>query len=227
MSASAIEAAPPASGEVIRTALPDDFDGIRFEIARMSKYVKHSATDPFMKAVSAEICGSHVEMAGRMGLGAEVEASDPRAVAIEAIEAWCREHFVYVNDPVGIEVIQMPRRMIKQTMIPPEVILGVIAPVTDAMRESFGAKVDEYVPAGIAAGDCDELSTGMISVAAAAPVEIRPLRFRFGGNQETLHHVWGRPYIGDTGVDCDLTEPGYGLGDFSKFHTYEEVEVEL
>ncbi len=227
MSASAIDAAPPTDGQVLRTALPDTFDGIRFEIARMAKYVQHAARDPFMREISAQICGAHVEMAGRMGLGAEVESSDPRAVAIEALEAWCREHLVYVNDPIGIEVIQTPKRMVKQTMVPPEVILDVIAPVHEAMVETFGDAMKGYVPPEISAGDCDELSTGIVSLAAAAPVEIRPLRFRFGGNKGTLHHVWGKPYIGDVGVDCDLTEPGYGLGDFSTFQSYEEAEVDL
>ena len=37
---SAVSAPPPGRGEVRRTALQDDFSGIRFEIARMVKYVQ-------------------------------------------------------------------------------------------------------------------------------------------------------------------------------------------
>ena len=33
--------------------------------------------------------------------------------------------------------------------------------------------------------------------------------------------------LGEEGIDSDLTEPGYNLGDYSKFEQYEEVEVEL
>ena len=246
MSRSALTAPPPESGEIIRTALPDTFDGIRFEIGKMINYVRHAARDPFMIAHTKAVVDNYVMAAARQAemRGSSLGNVDPRGVAIEAIENWCREHYVYVNDPPNIEIIQTPKRMVKQTMISDEVIRDIMAPVLGAMEEALGPDVRNYKMPGLTAGDCDEGSTVMnaqcaawsadsdqlasvIGAAAGASGQIRPVRFRFGGNGGTLHHVWARPYLGDQGVDCDLTEPGYSLGDYSRFEQYEEVEVEL
>lgn len=239
MSKSALTSPPPEAGEVIRTALPDTFDGIRFEIGKMVNYVKHAARDPFMVAHSNAIVNGYARRA-QMG-GVSLAGVDPRGLAIEAIEGWCREHYAYVNDPPNIEVIQTPKRMVKQTLIPEEVTRDIMEPILGAMSEAIGPKIREYEFPGMTSGDCDEGSTLMnaqcaawrpesdeMSAAKGAPSSnIRPVRFRFGGNGGTLHHVWARPYLGEDGIDCDLTEPGYTLGDYSKFEQYEEVEVEL
>lgn len=243
MSRSALTAPPPESGEIIRTALPDTFDGIRFEIGKMLNYVKHAARDPFMITHTKGVVGDYVAQAERQAemRGQSLGNVDPRSIAIEAIESWCREHYVYVNDPPNIEIIQTPKRMIKQTMIPDEVTREVMGPILEAMEEAVGPSVRNYKMPGLTSGDCDEGSTIMnaqcaawqgdadelVSIQGAAIGQIRPVRFRFGGNGGTLHHVWARPYLGDQGVDCDLTEPAYTLGDYSKFEQYEELEVEL
>jgi hypothetical protein len=240
MSKSALTSAPPEAGEVIRTALPDTFDGIRYEIGKMVNYVKAAAKDPFMIAHSRAIVDGYARRA-QMG-GISLAGVDPRGLAIEALEGWCREHYSYVNDPPNIEVIQTPKRMVKQTLIPEAVTRDIMEPILGAMSQAMGPKVLEYEFPGLTAGDCDEGSTLMNANCAAWRPEvgemsaakgtagsgpIRPIRFRFGGNGGTLHHVWARPYLGEDGVDCDLTEPGYALGDYSKFEQYEEVEVEL
>lgn len=229
--------APPETGQVIRTALPDTFDGIRYEIGKMVNYVKAASKDPFMIEHARSIVDGYARRA-EMG-GISLAGVDPRNLAIEALESWCRQHYAYVNDPPNIEVIQTPKRMVKQTMIPAEVTREVMAPVFEAMLIALGPQVEQYEIPGMTAGDCDEGSTLMNAECAAwgndsdelasiaAATQIRPIRFRFGGNGGTLHHVWARPYLGEQGVDSDLTEPSYGLGDFSKFEQYEEVEVEL
>lgn len=238
--------APPETGQVIRTALPDTFDGIRYEIGKMVNYVKAAAKDPFMIAHTRAIVDSYSQAAARQAAmnGNSLAGVDPRSLAIEALEGWCREHYAYVNDPPNIEVIQTPKRMVKQTMIPAEVTREVMAPVFEAMVVALGPQVEQYEIPGLTAGDCDEGSTLMNAECAAwngdsdeqasleaaamqSAGQIRPIRFRFGGNGGTLHHVWARPYLGEQGVDSDLTEPAYGLGDYSKFEQYEEVEVEL
>jgi len=237
MSQSALMSPPPTTGQVIRTSLPDTFDGIRYEIGKMVNYVVQAASDPFMIEHTRAIVDNYSQAAAMSG--ASLAGVDPRGLAMEALETWCRQHYAYVNDPPNIEVIQTPKRMVKQTMIPAEVTRDVMAPIFEAMTIALGPAVAEYEVPGLTAGDCDEGSTLMNAHCAAwgngssemsageTDNRIRPIRFRFGGNGGTLHHVWARPYLGEQGIDSDLTEPGYNLGDYSKFEQYEEVEVKL
>lgn len=228
---------------MIRTALPDTFDGIRFEIGKMVNYVKHFANDPEMVADTRRIVSEYAASAHRQAEmnGASLGDVDPREMALEAIADWCRERVAYVNDPPNIEVIQTPKRMVQQTKIPSEVTRDIMGPILGVMEKAVGPEISNYEFTGLACGDCDELSTLMNarcaawksdSVEMSSPEStqigmIRPIRFRFGGNGGTLHHVWASPYLGENRVDADLTEPGYGLGDYSQFEQYEEVEVDL
>ncbi len=231
-STSALAAPPPRDGEVRRTALPDTFDGIRFEIGRMIRYVQASVKDPVIRDHSRAVCENYAGMAeasARMQ-GSSLEGVDDRALCIEAIDAWCRDHFCYVNDPPNVEVIQTPRRMVKATKVPPQVLKALMAPFYEAMKAvADPAAVEAYEPPGTCIGDCDEAAGLYAAQCATAPCEkpIAPIEFRFGGHDGTLHHVWG--YVGYDGkmVDSDLTEAGYKLGDHSQFSHYEEVEIPL
>ena len=212
---SAVDAPPPGVGEVRRTALPDTFDGIRFEIARMIKYVQAAVKDPMVRAQFEAICR---------------DAASPEE-CLELIDAWCRQHYIYLNDPPGIEYVQTPRRMIKQTRVPSEVIRKVMEPYYAALAEQFGPAAHEYEPEGLCFGDCDEgvvLYDGLCAVAdgkQGMPL-LRPVLMRFGGNDGTLHHVWGKAGNGNgDSRDSDITEPEYQLGEYSRFQHYEEVEV--
>lgn len=229
---SAISAPSPRDGEIIRTALPDTFDGIRFEIGRMIRYVQDAAKDPIVLSHTAEICSSFAnEAEAKLQMnGGTLAGTDPRHVAIQAIDNWCREHFVYVNDPPNIEVLQTPRRMIKATKVPPDVLRSIIEPFYEAMYQvAPQADVDAYEPPGLCVGDCDEAGDLYLSQCATIPCPepMDSLGFRFGGHDGTLHHVWAYVGCGDKMFDGDLTEPGYKLGDFSKFSHYEEVKVSL
>ena len=218
----------PKSGEVRRTALPPTFDGIRFEIGRMIRYVQGAAQDPFMKAHTKEVLREFTDVLDKDAQMNGTKALAPELIAVGAIDAWCRAHFCYVNDPPNIEVIQTPQRMVKQTKVPSTVIRDIIQPFYQAMETVAPAEeVMAYEPPGVCYGDCDEGGILFMSQCACSPVSLKPLRFRFGGHEETLHHVWDRVKAGNDWVDSDLTEEGYGLGDFSKFEHYEEVEVPL
>jgi hypothetical protein len=224
----ALNAPPPKDGEIRRTALPDTFDGIRFEIGRMIGYVQAATKDPVVIDHVAELCSAAARSAQMNGLS--MSGPEERDMALQAIDRWCRERFVYVNDPPNVEVLQTPRRMIKASRVPAEVISSIIDPFYEAMTAVASPEaVAAYEPPGICSGDCDEAGGLYNSQCAVAPcVEpIRPLRFRFGGHDGTLHHVWSFVGCGDKMVDADLTEPGYSLGDFSKFEHYEEVEIPL
>lgn len=224
----ALNAPPPKDGEIRRTALPDTFDGIRFEIGRMIGYVKAATQDSVVINHVAEICSAAARSAQMNGLA--LSGAEERDMSLGTIDKWCREHFVYVNDPPNVEVLQTPRRMIKAAKVPGDVIRSIIDPFYEAMTSvtSPGA-VEAYEPPGICSGDCDEAGALYNSQCAVAPCAepIRPIRFRFGGHDGTLHHVWSYVGCGDKMVDADLTEPGYSLGSHSKFEHYEEVEIPL
>jgi len=231
VSRSALYAPSPKDGEVRRTALPDTFDGIRFEIGRMCQYVKDARKDSVMLEHCRQVCAEYLAAAEERA-ERERRPFDRNVAFLQAAEAWCRENYVYVNDPPNIEVIQTPRRMVKWTRVPPEVIRHITDPLLSAMEDAApGFDARRYTPPGICPGDCDEGSCLMVShcvcIAACMGADIGPFRFRFGGNDGTLHHVWAYVRCGGKWWDCDLTEPGYRLGDHSGFEAYEEVEVEL
>lgn len=233
---SAVSAPSPRSGEVKRTALPDTFDGIRYEIGRMLQYVKDSVDDPAVRRQAERI----QKESGALSMGgAQLGAADSRALKLQAIDEWCRAHFRYVNDPPNVEVIQTPGRMVKQTQVPKEVIQYLMTPFYDAFSKA-GIDVSGYVPPATYVGDCDEGVTGMTSLCACTfgigagnpsmngdgQADVRYF-FQFGGNQGTLHHVWSKTVMDGMEYHADHTEPGYRLGDHSPFDAYEDVEVEL
>lgn len=228
MSQRALDAAPPGDGEVIRTKLPETFDGIRYEIGRLVKYVQDARKDPLIidtaRLVAANYGKFVEEMTRRQGK--EISAHQNKVIQAEGLHLWCRDVFYYVNDPANIEVIQTPRRMVKQTKVPREVIAQLMEPFYRAMEladPSFHKA--SYEPPPLYIGDCDEAVATFLGMAAA--LEIAPVKFRFGGTNGTLHHIWGAVYADGDWYDSDLTELGYNLGDFSKFEHYEELEIPL
>jgi hypothetical protein len=230
---SAISAPSPADGEVRRTTLPDTFDGIRFEIGRMVKYVQDARKDPLLIDTARLICSQYGRFikAASEAEGHPIDVHNNKTIFAEGLDLWCRDHFCYINDPPNIEVIQTPRRMIKQTRIPREVIEQIMGPFYKALAENdpalakkvMSGKGNQIVP--VFTGDCDEAATAVLSLAACA--DLGPLRFRFGGHDGTLHHVWARMYADGDWYDSDITEPSYRLGDHSEFEAYEEVEIPL
>jgi hypothetical protein len=224
----AMSAPSPVDGEVRRTALPDTFDGIRFQIGRMVKYVQDARKDPLV-IDTARLAAVHYakfveEMSAREGN--PISAHNNKTIMLEGIDIWCRHHFCYVNDPPNIEVIQTPRRMVKMTKVAREVLEHIMEPFYAAMEEVDPAFYrGSYSPPPAFIGDCDEPVALMLAMCCC--LDITPVRFRFGGNEGTLHHVWGRVFADGNWYDSDLTEPGYKLGDVSTFEAYEEVEVPL
>lgn len=233
---SAVFSPSPRNGEVKRTSLPNTFDGIRFQIGRMLQYVKDSVRDPAVRRKAAEIQRERgpggPSMNGRLG------DADKRALGLQAIDEWCREHFRYVNDPPNIEVIQTPGRMVKQTEVPVEIIQSIMTPFYDAFARA-GVDASGYVPPPTYVGDCDEgvsemtglcactfSRNGMPSMNGREPSDARYF-FQFGGNGGTLHHVWSKTVMDGVEYHADHTEPGYRLGDHSPFDAYEDVEVDL
>lgn len=216
----AAEAMPPKNGQVLRTPVPDTMKGIRFEMSRMVRHVQEGIGDPV------------VVDAARMVL----LASKPKNKISElgAIFEWTKAHFHYMNDPINKEVLQTPQRMVKQTQVPREVLAMILAPLYG--RQSNGkvrmASSEMDGPLPQATGDCDEGSVLVASMLGA--VGILP-RFRFGGEKDSLYHVWAQAYVppnpdygvgGDGAwVDMDVTEPSYRLGEFAPFGKYAHMDI--
>jgi len=224
----AIDAPAPGVGQIVRTALPDTFDGIRFEIGRMAKYVVEARRDPVVidaARMAASQWGRIVaELSERDGN--PVEVHNNKTIALEGIDLWCRAHFCYQNDPAGIEMLQTPRRMIKSTQMGREVLLHMMEPFYKAL-EAENPNFDRRTlpPQQIFVGDCDEAAT--IVCAMAAAIDITPVAFAFGGDGGTLHHTWAKVQADGEWYDSDVTEPTFRLGDKSRFDHYEEYMVPL
>ncbi len=226
--ARAISAPSPKANEVRRTALPDDFSGIRYEVGRMAKFVSDARGD----AVVIDCARLAVAHWGRMveemsaRAGNPVSAHNSKAIALEGIDIWCRGVFCYQNDGANVEVIQTSKRMVKMTRTPKDILRNFIEPFYRAFeRDDPSFQRRSYNPPPIVVGDCDEAATLVCALAAA--IDITPVTFRFGGSGGTLHHVWARIHADDEWYDSDITEPDFQLGDASPFDHYESYEIPL
>jgi hypothetical protein len=224
----AIDAPGPGNGEVTRTALPDTFDGIRFEIGRMAKLVSEARRDPVVidaARMAASYWGQIVaQISGQEGR--PIDVHNNKTIALEGIDIWCRNSGVYQNDPAGIELLQVSRRMVKMTKMPREVLAHFVEPFYKALElKDPGLYRGKIGVSPVFVGDCDEAATIICSMAAA--IDITPVAFAFGGGGGTLHHTWARVQADGTWYDSDITEPGFELGDKSVFDHEEEYIIPL
>lgn len=226
--AKAISAPPPGENEVRRTALPDTFDGIRFEVGRMAKFVQEARGDAVIidcARLAAAQWGRMVEELSARA-GNPVSSHNSKVIALEGIDVWCRTHFCYQNDGANVEVIQTPRRMVKMTKVSTDVLKHFIEPFYKAFEKADPSfKRGSYEPPPVFVGDCDEAATMVCAMAAA--LDIAPVAFQFGGGGGTLHHVWARVFADGEWYDSDVTEPEFKLGEASPFEHYETYEIPL
>lgn len=224
----ALDAPPPGDGEVILTPLPDTFEGIRFEIGRMAKYVEEGRRDPIVVDAARLMAAHWGKIVQELSAqdGNPVDVHNNKVIQLEAIDVWCRSVACYLNDPTGVELIQTPRRMVKQTRMPREVLSPFLEPFYRALEASNPSfvRASREIPS-IATLDCDEGAILVCSLAAA--LDIGPVAFRFGGSGGTLHHVWAYVQADGQWWNSDITDPTFKLGDFSEFEAYEEYEIPL
>jgi len=219
--AATLTSPPPRVGEHYRTPISDTWSGIKFELGRMVKIVQHSKGDPLVMDTAAFIISS-IEPEQRR---------DPVAIASQCFD-WVRGVFQYVPDPVGLEALRTPNRMIRMAKLPAELIGAICAPIFAARN---GRSLSEVVPhevipiAAKAAGDCDDASTLCASLVMACGIRAR---FRLGGTDgiEGYHHVWAQADVMGNGSyeggDMDPTEPEFdALGKFALMDKYETVDI--
>jgi transglutaminase-like putative cysteine protease len=175
---------PPSVGDYYRQAIPDDDRGIDFEISRMIDFVRHFEGHPIFIDLSREIA-----------VVANCKPRDQRCQA-NAIYTWVCDNTYFVEDPVGIEALSTPIKMLN------EIAAG---------------------PHSLAKGDCDDLSTLLATMLGAIGI---PPRFRFGGNKEEgIHHVWVQALVNqDRWVDMDPSLC-WKMGRSHKFQIYEIRDI--
>lgn len=180
-------------GAVKRFKLPDAMDGIRFVLGRMVKMVQEARKDPLVIATARKIAG--LSTAGR-----NVEGDARTIQQLKGLHAWCRGNFEYVADPVNVEVIQTPNRMLRELDIPEALQKAMWAPI--------GKVLGGKMPKPRIMGDSDEAVTLVLSLAAAIGIE--PLRIQLGGHDNTVHYAWGAARVKDGWKALDILVEDFG-----------------
>lgn len=167
-------------GESKSFKIPEEVDGIRFTVGRMAKMVEEARKDPLVISTARKI--SALSTTGRKIANGDRQRN---WFVLKGIHAWCRDNFEYVSDPVGVELIQTPNRMLREIQIPPQLHMLMWKPIAKAL----GGKL----PRPKITGDSDE--SAILGLALAAAVGIAPLRVMFGGNGGAIHYAWGAAEI--------------------------------
>lgn len=196
-------------GETRSTKLPDSFDGIRYTLGRMVKMIQESRKDPLVIGTARKIAA--LSLPGR-----KIRKDHPREWWIlKGIYGWCKDNFVYVDDPVGIELIQTPNRMLRELEIPPQLQTLMWKPIAKVM----GGKM----PRPKMTGDSDESAT--IALALAAAAGIGPLKLCLGGQAGTFYYVWGAAKINGKWLNIDILSEKFDT--HPPFENLEDLEVPI
>jgi len=224
--------ASPARGKPIRRKIPDDAEGIQFEIDRMVKYVRDFRNHPLVVTTARRI----------------VELCKPKDKQCEmnTLFLWTKGNFRYVNDPVNAETIATPVHQIAQLSMPPEILEMILGPELIKQMEGFGVgeailqppnqiRCDSCFENSLAgprpkvSGDCDEAGTFLATMLAA--IGIVP-RFRVGGQNGrdgscNFHHIWVQAADeANRWIDMDITETSSEMGwYFSGFQCYGHIPI--
>jgi hypothetical protein len=188
-----IQEKQPGPGETRRYKLPDTFDGIRFEIGRIVKMIQEAKKDLLVIETARKIAA--LSTSGRKIKTEE----DRRFYTLKGIHAWCKDNFVYVDDPANIELIQTPNRMLRSLQIPPQLHMAMWKPIAKELGGNL--------PRPRIAGDSDEAATLVLALLAAVGFE--HLKIRCGGTDDVVHYVWGGVETDGYIYDLDILHPKF------------------
>lgn len=194
---------PPDMGAQFVTLLPDSWEGIKGELARMADTAVVQVSDPLVVAMAEAIVANMPE----------ADRADPHA-RLAAAYAWVRRVVQYRDDPWGREVIQTPARMIRMAQIHPMIMGAAMLPVFARRKGQTLAQADITPVQAYAYGDCDEQSLLTVTVVKAKPISRGEIdtRLALGGTLGIPghHHVWSDAAIaGRWGYCMDSTEQQY------------------
>lgn len=210
----------PGPGEIRRSSLPDSADGIRYECARMIRFIQEGRKDPLVIETARKVAELGAGTARQ--LGREVTNENRSLIQLEALHAWCRDQFEYIADPVAVELIQTPARQLRRLEFPEEMASGIWAPIRKAMAAREGRSAESLtLPRPKMCGDSDEAV--IISLALAASLGIEPLKMRLGGSRGSIHYVWGAAWAAGAWQDFDILHEKFG--DHAAIEPMGEIEV--
>lgn len=212
----------PGPNETLRTPLPDSFDGIRYEIGRIVRYIQEGHKDPAVIGTAQKI----VELAAGTArqLKRKVNSDTRHLIGLEGIHAWCHANFEHVSNPAGAELLKTPQRMIRELEIPEALSRAVWEPIRDQMAAAAGKDPAKLkLPSPRITGNSALAACLVLTLAAA--VGITPVRLSFGGTNGTLHYAWGSVHAGDSWHDVDILLPKFGKA--LKFDCREDVDIPL
>lgn len=214
------EQAPPKPGEEVRTPIPDSFDGIRFEIGRITKYITDGCKEPLVVTTAQKI--AELSLGTARQIKRKITEDTRNLIILEGIHAWGHANFEHLSNPANAEVIKTPARMLRELEIPEEFARAIWEPIRDAMAKNPKKLT---LPKPKITGS-SAISTCLVLTLAAA-VGITPIRMRFGGSDGTLHYLWGQVYVyaTDKWHDIDIIEPKFGK--HKDFEHYEFFEIPI
>lgn len=196
-------------GETRSTKLPDSLDGIRFTVGRMVKMIKESRKDPLIIGTARKIAA--LSLPGRKLRGDRTR----EWWILKGIFGWCKDNFVYVDDPEGVELLQTPNRMLRELEIPPQLHMLMWKPIAKVLGGNL--------PRPKMTGDSDESTT--IALALAAAVGIGPLKVCLGGHGGGIQYAWGAAKINGKWRNIDILSEKFDT--HPPFDTLDDVEVPI
>jgi len=212
----------PGPNEIARTSLPDSFDGIRFEIGRLIKYVQEGRKDPLIITAAQKICEVSISTARQ--LKRKVTKDTRELICLEGIHAWCHKNFEHVSNPSNVEIIKTPARMLRELEIPEAFAKAFWEPIRDQMAKADGKDPSKLtLPAPRITGSTAVSSCLVLTLAAAAGIS--PIRFAFGGHDGSLYYLWGSVFAADKWRDVDIILPKFGKRE--KFGCVEFLDVPI
>jgi hypothetical protein len=190
---------------------------LAFSIERMVKIVRDARKDHLMIDFARQIGTRYADMVEHFSAkdGNFQSGHNNKTLYAEAIHLWFRAHFSEGADLRG-----------DTTRDAREVIAHVMTPWYEAMSLDDPSRYRaRLTPPPIFNGDYPDAVA--LELGACACLEVYPLQFRFGMENDVPVHVWGRVYAGGQWHDTDISQPGFQLGDSLKFEWVDYVEVPL
>lgn len=212
----------PGPGEFKRHRFPDGFDGIRYELQRMVKFIQEGRKDPLVIETARKVAELAADASRQIGRDVTVEKRP--LIQLEALHAWCRDNFVYMADPVAVELIQTAPRQLRRLEFPEELTSGFWTPIQKLAAAKARVDVGTLtMPKPKMVGDSDEAV--IISLALAAALGIEPLKMRLGGQNKAIHYVWGAAYADGKWRDFDILHEKFD--EQAPIELLDEMEVPL
>lgn len=226
---------PIGDGETRHTSIPDNLEGIKFEVGKLRDYVVYFSRDPLVTNTVEKL--------------AHACPSKNKYCLANAIFEWCKRNFIFVNDPYAAEKIKTGRRMMRDLATPKEILAAILAPLLGAqiqdsvlppivVSHKFPSDPAEFrkliesaaswTPSAKVVEDCDGAATFVATMLAAGG--IKP-RFVLGGNPNAQngecewHHIWVQANTDKGWVDLDVSEPISTFGWKFPFRCANYVEI--